>query len=88
MCYREPSPLADALIDQQLSEKAWRVPRRTAWGDFGGCGCPFPRMSGKFELQVHVFLESPDVDLGIRSGELVGRILRCHILDVSSDTLP
>lgn len=77
VCHREATALADAFIHQQLSEEARRVPGRAARRNLWRRGS-VPGQLGQLQLQVHLLLESPDVNLGLGSGELPGRLPGRH----------
>lgn len=81
VCHREATTLADAFIHQQLSEEARRVPWRTARRNFWRCRS-VPRQLGKLELEMHLFFESPYVNLGLWSSKFPRRLFCCHSLDV------
>lgn len=61
MCHCKAPTLTDAFIYQQLSEKAWRVPWRTAGGNFWRGGS-VPQHLGKLKFEMHLFFESLDVN--------------------------
>lgn len=73
----EAPALADAFIHQQLSEEAGRVPGRAARRNLWRRGS-VPGELGQLQLQVHLLLESPDVNLGLGSGAFPGRFPACH----------
>lgn len=77
VCHREATALADAFIHQQLSEKAGRVPGRAARRNLWRRGS-VPGQLGQLQLQVHLLFESPDVNLGLGSGEFPGRLPGRH----------
>lgn len=76
--HREAAPLPDALIHQQLSEKAGRVPGRAARGNLRGRGS-VSRQPRELKFEVHLLLESLDANLRLRSSKLLGGVFGCHV---------